>query len=186
MWTVWHIPSCLCDSSIRHQNSRNTPNKIKSIQDGIQIQTEEHFCKNAPKSANLHRHHVFTGFYSLSVWIMIALPLDLKPCPSPYAHEIQLRSTDTTAGAKPPCKSMINQLQIDQKYAVLQQAARRFPRRGGGTWGSPCLGLICSQRSRGTTNTFYVSTRSVRLYLLCSLDHSFILLSWFLGSFCRI
>ena len=35
-------------------------------------------------------------------------------------------------GAKPPCQSMINQLQIE-KYAVLQRAARRFLRRGGGT-----------------------------------------------------
>ena len=83
MWSVWHISSCLCDSSGWHQNSRNTPNKINSIQDSIQIPTEEHFCQNPPKSANLHLHHVFTGFYSLSVWILIAL--DLKPCPSPYA-----------------------------------------------------------------------------------------------------
>ena len=37
-------------------------------------------------------------------------------------------------GAKPPCQSLINQLQIDQKCTVLQKAeARRFPRRGGGT-----------------------------------------------------
>ena len=36
-------------------------------------------------------------------------------------------------GAKLPCQSLINQLQIDQKYAVLQRAARRFLRRGGGT-----------------------------------------------------